>query len=204
MGSRILFCAWLAALISAVFLYLPPAKGFADPGAARLIVLHVPNAMLAAVSFLIAAVYALLYLRERNPINDAKSAVACKLGFFFAVIATIVGSIFAHFEWHSWWNWDPRETSIIILLLIYAAYFALRSAVNDKEKRSRLSAVYAILALPAMGFLVFIMPRVMPSLHPTIGSFGLEYKIVLYSAMLWFLGLYVWLFRCNLKRDYKK
>ena len=204
MVIKIVLVIWMAAVVAASFLYLPPAKGFADPEAARLIVYHVPCAVIATIAFLIAALFAVSYLGKRDSSYDAKSAVSCELGLIFAALATITGSIFARFEWNSWWNWDPRETSIVILLLIYAAYFALRSAVEDNEKRARLSAVYAILALPAMGFLMFIMPRVMPSLHPSSAHLGTEYRIVLYSAMLGFLGIYVWLFRAKLKRDLNK
>jgi heme exporter protein C len=87
-----------------------------------------------------------------------------------------------------------------VLLLIYAAYFALRSAVEGTESRAALSAVYAVLALPAMAFLMFILPRVMFSLHPadTLSSgSGLsnQYRVVLYPAILGFIALFIWIFR---------
>jgi predicted RND superfamily exporter protein len=88
-----------------------------------------------------------------------------------------------------------------MLLLVYAAYFALRAAVDGTEKRASLSAVYAILALPAMIFLMFVLPRITVSpLHPnntlsTRDGLGTEYRIVLSAAMFGFLGLYVWMFR---------
>ena len=200
MFLKILLGVWMAAVIAAAFLFAPAAGGFAEPEAARIIFFHVPNATVSAIAFIVAMVYAALYLRRPGPMDDAKSAISAELGLLFAVLATITGSLFAHLQWRSWWNWDPRETSIVILLLVYAAYFALRSAVEGAEKRASLSAVYAILALPAMVFLMFVMPRVMSSLHPEStlvkgGSLGIEYRLVLYPAMLGFLGLYIWLFR---------
>jgi heme exporter protein C len=200
MARKILLGIWMSAVIVASFLYLPPVRKFADPDAARIIVYHVPTAMVAAIAFIVAMVYAVQYLMRRNLMDDAKSAVSAELGLIFTVLATITGSIFARMEWGSWWNGDPRERSIVVLLLIYAAYLALRSAVDGVEKRARLSAVYSILALPAMLFLMFILPRVIYSNHPadtlvSEGGLSMQYRLVLYPAMLGFLALYVWIFR---------
>lgn len=193
---------WIAAVIAAALFFVPPAEGFTQ---SRIIFLHVPCAMVAVVGFVVSMIYAVLYLKRRDPLADAKSAISAELGLIFAVLATISGSIFARIEWGSWWNWDPRETSIVILLVIYAAYFALRSAVDIPERRATLSAVYAILAMPAMVFLTFVAPRIMASLHPSdtlAKSSGLspEYRIVLYAAMLGMLGLYSVIFSAKLKK----
>ncbi|MEN6520463.1 MAG: cytochrome c biogenesis protein CcsA [Armatimonadota bacterium] len=200
MPLKILIGIWMAGVIAAAFLYAPPAEGFAHPDAARIIFFHVPNAIVASIAFIMSAVYGIRYLKNRSMMDDAKSAVSAELGMVFAILATITGSLFAHIQWNSWWNWDPRETSIAVLLLIYAAYFALRSAVEGTEKRAALSAVYAVLALPAMAFLMFVLPRVMFSLHPAntlTSSSGLsnEYRMVLYPAILGFIGLFIWMFR---------
>lgn len=200
MALKILLGIWMAAVIVAAFLFLPPAAGFREPESARMIIFHVPNAMVASLAFIAAAFYAVRYLKSRDPMDDAKSAASAELGLLFAVIATVTGAFFAHRQWGSWWNWDPRETSIVVLLLVYAAYLALRSAIDAPEKRASLSAVYAILSLPAMLFLVFVLPRVMFSLHPSAtlaskGGLSTQYRIVLSAAMVGFIGLYVWMFR---------
>ncbi|MDW8231972.1 MAG: cytochrome c biogenesis protein CcsA, partial [Roseiflexaceae bacterium] len=65
------------------------------------------------------------------------------------------------------WNWDPRQVTILILLLIYAALFALRSAIDEPERRRRLAAVYSLFAFVTMPFLMFVAPRMAEStLHP--------------------------------------
>ncbi len=194
---KILLGLWMTAVIVAAYAFVSPTPGFT---AGHIIFFHVPNAMVAAMAFLVSTVYGIRYLGRRNLMDDAKSGISAELGLLFAVLATVTGSLFARIEWHSWWNWDPRETSIVILLLVYAAYFALRTAVDSPEKRAQLSAVYAILALPAMAFLMFVVPRIMASLHPAdtlakSGNLGLEHRLVLYPAMIGFLGLYIWLFR---------
>ena len=70
------------------------------------------------------------------------------------------------FAWGAFWSWDPRQTSIFALLLIYGAWFALRSSIESEEKRATLSAVYAIIAFLTVPFFIFIMPRIMSGLHP--------------------------------------
>lgn len=142
----------------------PFIEGLEDK--ARIILFHVPTAWLAVISFFTSMFYGVKYLRKQDIINDIKSESALKLGMIFCILATITGSIWAKFSWGSFWHWDPRETSIFILLLIYGALFALRSAIDNNEKRARLSAVYSILAFLTVPFFVFIMPRIMTGLHP--------------------------------------
>jgi heme exporter protein C len=84
----------------------------------------------------------------------------------YAVLATITGAIWARFNWGVFWNWDPKQTSIFLVLLIYAAYFLLRGSIEDPERRARLSSVYSILGFVAAMMLFFILPRLLPGLHP--------------------------------------
>jgi len=102
----------------------------------------------------------LRYLKKRQPGDDMAASVSAELGFLFCIIATVSGSIFAKATWGSYWNWDPRETSIFVLLLIYGAYFALRASVDEPERRGSLSAVYALLAFVTVPILVFVVPRI--------------------------------------------
>ena len=138
----------------------------------RNIYFHVPLSWVAVLAYLIAMVYSVQYLRRNDLAYDVKAVAAAGIGTLFTALATATGAIWAKFNWGSFWNWDPRETSIFILLLIYGAYFALRSALENEDKRARLSAVYAIFAFVSVPFLVFIMPRLMEGLHPGSGSEG--------------------------------
>ena len=164
---------WLVLVILAAFFYAPSAAGFKGESA-RIVFFHVPQAWVAVLAFCVNLVASLRYLRTRDPIDDARAAAAARLGLVFSVLATVTGSLFAKVMWNSFWNWDPREVSIAILLLIYAAYFALREAIPDDERRGSLSAAYAVLAFVTMPFLVFVVPRIYWSLHPDtiIGATG--------------------------------
>jgi heme exporter protein C len=133
---------------------------------AKIIFFHVPTAWLAGISFLMATFFGIRYLKTKDLVHDTKSLVSLQIGMVFVLLATITGSVWAKFAWGSFWHWDPRETSVFALLLIYGALFALRSAIENDEKKASLSAVYSIIAFLTVPFFIFIMPRIMVGLHP--------------------------------------
>jgi heme exporter protein C len=137
---------------------------------ARNLYFHVPMSWVGILAYLMAMVYGYQYLKTKKPEYDIKSSSAAALGTLFTLLATLTGMIWAQFNWGVAWNWDPRETSIFILLMLYLAYFALRQAVDGEERRARLSAVYVIFAFAPAVFLMFIVPRVMDGLHPGAGN----------------------------------
>lgn len=199
--SKYFLLLWMLAVIWAAFFYVDAAEGFVGQSS-RIVFFHVPTAWICTLAFLMSCVYSIRYLLKRESRDDIRAAVASKAGLIFAILATVTGSIFAKIMWGSYWNWDPRETSITILLLIYAAYFALRSAVADPERRATLAAVYAILAFVTVPFLVFVVPRIYWSLHPdslinTRGKidFDTHYTQVFLASMAGFTGLYYWIYR---------
>lgn len=205
--AKLLTGFWIAGVTVAAFTWLPPAQGFRSPEAARIVVFHVPCAILTFVAFLANAIYSWKFLRARSLLADAKANAAAEIGMLFAALATVTGSLFAMEQWGSAWNWDPRETSIVMLMLVYAAYFALRGAVEEKSKRARLSAAYSLLAFPAMVFLVWILPRIVESLHPTNTLFsrsGLDpaYRVTLWGFFAGLLSLSVWMFRLRLRVEW--
>jgi heme exporter protein C len=164
-AAKILLGFWMAGVVIAMFLVVPQYVGLGEAG--RIIIMHVPTAWVTSVAFAVSAVYSALYLWRRSPASDAGAVASAEVGFIFCILATVTGSIFAQVVWGVFWNWDPRETSIVVLLLIYAAYFALRSAIDDVDRRRRLSAAYNLFAAVTMPFLLFVAPRVAESsLHP--------------------------------------
>ena len=164
MHWKILLYLWLILVIIGAFFYAPLAKGLGEY--TRVMYFHVPTAWITVLAFLTGAIYSGIYLKKRDLKYDAYAEAASQLGLIFAILATVTGSIWAKASWGSFWNWDPRETSIFILLLIYAAYFALRSAIEQEDRRAALSSVYSLMAFVTVPFFIFIVPRIYSSLHP--------------------------------------
>jgi heme exporter protein C len=169
-------------LIGTFIVPIPVIPGLYDK--ARIIYLHVPLSWIAFLSFLLSMVNSVQYLRKKDLVYDIRSNSAAEVGFLFTILATITGSLWAKFNWGSYWNWDPRETSIFILLLIYGAYFSLRSAIDNYEQKAKLASVYAIIAFVTVPFFIFIMPRIVESLHPADTIIDSRGKITMNPVML--------------------
>ncbi len=132
----------------------------------RTMAFHIPSAWTAVLAFLVSMVYSIKYLRKNRAEFDVIASSSAAIGLLFSLLATVSGMIWAKFDWGSFWNWDPRETSIFILLLIYGAYFSLRQALDDPEKRAKASSVYSIIAFVTVPFLIFALPRLSAGAHP--------------------------------------
>ena len=150
MGNVRLLLQWflglaMVVIILGAFLWARPAASFVGQSS-RIVFFHVPQAWVAFLAFLVAAIHSGLYLKHRRIENDEAAAGAARLGIVFCVLATVTGSIFAKVMWNSYWNWDPRETSIVLLLLVYGAYLGLRGAIEEPERKATLSAAYALAA----------------------------------------------------------
>lgn len=197
--------AWMLVVIFGAFFYAPTAKGFVGESA-RIVFFHVPQAWVAVLAFTVNLWASLRYLARRDPLDDARAAAAARLGLLFSVLATVTGSLFAKVMWGEFWNWDPRQISIVLLLLVYAAYFALREAVADEERRGGLAAAYAALAFVTMPFFVFVVPRVYFSLHPDTlinvrGRIDMDSRMlqVLLASLVGFTGIFVWLYTLEVR-----
>ncbi|HET9211673.1 MAG TPA: cytochrome c biogenesis protein CcsA [Thermoanaerobaculia bacterium] len=198
---------WLSAVIVGAFLYAPLAKGFIGQSS-RILFFHVPMAWVSFVAFIAAGVWSLLFLWRRDPKHDRAAAAAVELGLVFGILATVTGALWARVMWGAYWNWDPRQTSIVVALLFYGAYMALRSSLEDRDQRARLSAAYAVLGLAVAPFLFFIMPRIMFSLHPQ-SVINAQGKVEMESRMVQVLlagsagctALFFWIhnLRCRLQ-----
>ena len=149
------------------FLWAPPAEILGETS--RVLFFHVPIAWVSVLAFLVSGIFSIIYLSDRNKkfvMLEEKSHASATIGMVFCLLTTITGSIWAKMSWGSYWNWDPRETSIVILLLIYIAYFSLRSALANNEARGRICSSYLIFAMVMVPIFIFIIPRMYHSLHP--------------------------------------
>ena len=128
--ARLLF-VWIAVALGPGFLWAPLVPGLDET--TRVLYFHIPAAWITVLALGWSMLHSLLYLVRRRISHDDHAAAAAELGLLFCVVATVSGSLWAKAVWHSYWNWDPRETSIFFLMLIYGAYLALRSAIEGRS-----------------------------------------------------------------------
>ncbi|MBQ3863846.1 MAG: cytochrome c biogenesis protein CcsA [Schwartzia sp.] len=192
----------------AVFFVVPPAEGLGN--LVRIAFLHIPAAWVSVIAFFMSAWWAAAYLRRGNIRDDARSFSSARLGFVFTLLATVSGAVFSKLTWGAYWNWDPRQTTILVLLLIYGAYLTLRAAMEEYNRRARVSAVYSLFSFLTVPFLVFIVPRLFFSLHPTpvlngSGSVDMDpvMLVTLFAAAADATLIYIWLLLKSSRKEEK-
>ena len=165
----------------------------------RVFYFHLPQAIVCYLTLVISLVGAILFLRTKQTKYDAISESVALLGLVYGVITLVSGAIWANAAWGVYWNWDPRETTTLVLWLAYVGYLFLRMSVENPERRASVSAAYNVLAFLTvpLSYLSFI---IWPSLHPRLsegGGLGLTGTMVqaLLLNMLGGLLFYVWLVR---------
>lgn len=133
---------------------------------------HVPVAIASFGFVIAAAVYGALFLARGREEHDMRSRVAMQVGLFFIVATMVSGDLWTRHDWGVWWVWEPRLTTYFILTLLVIAYFILRSAVDDPERRARFAAVFSIVAAVDAPISFFITRLVPSSIHPVVVSAG--------------------------------
>ena len=106
---------------------------------------HVSAAMTVYLAFGANFLFCIKYLRRRKLNDDLLAASAAEIGLVFCTIVLLSGPIWAKYAWNTWWSWEPRLTSTLVLWLMYIGYFILRSALAE-DKRRVYSAVLGIIA----------------------------------------------------------
>ncbi|MBA2655081.1 MAG: heme ABC transporter permease [Gammaproteobacteria bacterium] len=180
-------------------LYLAPAD-YQQGEAFRIIYVHVPSAVLSLGVYLFMAIMASIGLIWRVKLAEVLFAVSAPIGASFTFLALVTGALWGLPTWGTWWLWDARLTSELILLFLYVGVIALQSAIVEKEKAIRASSILVIVGvvdLPIIHYSVnwwntlhqkasilkFNSPSIAPSmLYPLLAmilAFLLFYIIVL-------------------------
>jgi len=113
----------------------------------RILYLHVAAAWTGYLAFIVAGVYALLYLIRQNPAYDRLSAASAEIGLWLSLLMVIGGMMWARPTWGVYWVWEPRLTSVAVMIAIYVGYFLIRQAIEDPEMRAKAAAAVAILGV---------------------------------------------------------
>jgi len=113
----------------------------------RIIYVHVPAAIMSLQVYLAMAIAAAVGIIWRMKLAHAFAAACAPVGAWFTVAALATGSIYGKPMWGTWWEWDPRITSVLIQLFLYLGYMALRASFDDTQRADRASAVLAIVGV---------------------------------------------------------
>lgn len=189
---------------------VPDAPAFQRPELARIFFWHFPCPMLASILLMMGGYFSVRCLRADRESQlewDLRAQTALELGYVFCLLTMATGIVFSYAQWNAWWQWDPRQTSFLYVLLLYAAYFGIRGAFSDPARRAAIAGAYAAFSiLPAL-FLIFVYPRLPQiaekSFHPTDSIMGGNikgwYAVVILYVLALVCILTVWLYRMGIR-----
>ena len=172
---------------------------------------HVCMWFVMMILFIVSVVYAIKYLRKNDLKYDICSRQFAVVGFYFGLLGYATGAIWMSYTWADPNNpafesfsavaKEPKLIGTAIALLIYAAYLVLRNSISDTDKKARISAVYNLFAFAFLFPTIWILPRMLPSLHPgqegnpalNTSDVDSRMRIVFYPAIIGWTLLGVWI-----------
>lgn len=113
----------------------------------RIMFIHVPAAQISMFAYVCLGVASFLALIFRHTLADCAAQAAAPLGAAFTFLALVTGSLWGRPMWGTWWEWDGRLTSVLVMFLLYIAYMALRASMDDEQKAARAAAVLGLVGL---------------------------------------------------------
>ena len=123
-------------------LYAPADRLMGD--SVRILYIHVPTVWLAMGGWTAIAIASIMQIVWRHPLAAVAARAVAVPGAVFTALGLITGSIWARPTWGTWWVWDGRVTSVLVLFFLYLAYIALANASGDKGGVSRVTAIFGI------------------------------------------------------------
>lgn len=203
--------AWACLILTPIMLVwalvFAPAD-YQQGEAYRIIYVHVPAAWMATFAYASIVVSSIVALIWRHPLAEVAGRAAAPVGAVFTAIALFTGSVWGQPMWGTWWVWDARLTSVLILFFLYLGYIALHDAFDDPARGGRAASILAIVGavnLPIIKFSVdwwntlhqpsSIMrmdgPAIDPAmLWPLLGMIFV-FKLYLVLVMLWRIELHL-------------
>jgi heme exporter protein C len=145
-------------LVLAIGLYLalfvaPP--DYQQGESVKIMFVHVPAAWLALLVYLIVAVASAVALVWRHPLAEIAAQAAAPLGAAFTLVCLVTGSLWGRPMWGTWWAWDARMTSVLVLFFLYLGYIALVNAFDDMGRGARAGSVLALVGIVNLPIIKF-------------------------------------------------
>ena len=161
----------------------------------RVFYFHVPIAIMSFVAFLVVFLGSLGYLVRRTPKWDAVAHASAEVGVVFVTLALLTGIIWARPVWNTWWTWEPRLTTTLILWLIYVAYLMVRSYAPTQSKGAVYAAAVGIIGfidVPIVYYSVVWWRSIHPS--PVVGPFAQSDALETSMSLILLFSLITFLF----------
>ena len=183
---------WLAG-VTALLLAAGLVLGFAAPpdyqqgDTVKIMFVHVPAAWTAMMAYGLLALASLVALVNRHPLADVAAKTAAPLGALFTALALVTGSLWGRPMWGTYWVWDARLTSFLILLFLYLGYIALRNAIEDETRGARAGAILALVGIVNLPIIEFSVEW-WPTLHQGESIVRMGGPLIA-GVFLWPLGL---------------
>ena len=126
-----------------IFMLTPieTSQGFSQ----KIMYLHVPTVIVTYLAFFIVFAFSIAYLWKRDLMFDRIAKSSAEIGLLFCALVLISGAVWGRPTWGTYWVWDARLTTTLLLFLIFMGYFLLRMSTEDRDKESRLAAVIGII-----------------------------------------------------------
>ncbi|MGH8336481.1 MAG: cytochrome c biogenesis protein CcsA [Gammaproteobacteria bacterium] len=188
-------------MITSIYMVFAWVPTEADQGIVqRIFYFHVPCAWVAFAAFGLVAICGIFYLWLGQQIWDDLGYAAAESGMVFCTLVLITGSLWAKPIWGTWWTWDSRLTTTLILWLLYGGYLLLRAMADDTPQVARFAAVIGIVAAADVP-VVIVSVRLWRTIHPAVlvtrqGGHGLEdprMVATLLLAMIAFTAMFAWI-----------
>jgi len=209
--ETILFPAVVALMVACIYRVFIVVPNEVTMGPVqRIFYFHVPSAWVSFLSFFVVFLGSILYLWTRQPAWDTLAHAAAELGAVFCAIVLITGPIWARPIWGTWWTWEARLTTTLVLELVYVAYLVLRSQAENRAQEARFAAVLGIvgfLDVPIIYFSVELWRGHHPIVFKTGGGEGLApvmlvtFILCMLTFTLLFILLLIQRFRLGRLRD---
>ncbi len=198
----------ITAIIGVLYIYMtwiyaPPEATLGE--SIRIFFQHVAPALTAYTAFGVTLICGILYLWRQDIRIDVLGGASIKLGLLFTTITLLTGMQWADATWGVPWNWDPRETTTLILWIAYACLWVYRASVNDREVKAQFGSIFSIVAFPAV-VLSYLSIHIWNTLHPIVITptglqMGIEHGLTMMVSMITILLLYVILLELTYRVD---
>lgn len=175
MGRLLRWFGWACAVVAAVTLVALPWAAFywapieKEMGVVqKIFYLHMPIAVNSFHAFFFNFVASIMWLWRRRSPWDHLALASAEVGLLLATLTLVTGSLWARPIWNTWWNWEPRLTTMLLLWFLYLGYLVLRGSIEEVGRKRKFAAIWGLLAFADVPLVYFSVHWFERELHPVV------------------------------------